>query len=220
MKRLITINKNRKRGIHKTKRDAQLHIAEWIYPSIGLKAWSKYILISLRRKPLSSHKIALGFSFGVFVSFTPYMGLHGLVAIALARLFKASIAASIIGTIVGNPWTFPLIWAWSAKLGNFILYDRHIPHKPLNLNSLSFDKVYDNFSMYWDVYLYPMTVGGIPTGILAALAFYFILKYQIDKYRQIRAALLQKRQSELRARKLKNITDKIINTVEDILERK
>jgi uncharacterized protein (DUF2062 family) len=212
MKRLFTVKKDRKRGIHKTKRDFQLHIAEWIYPSIGLKAWWKYLMLSLKRKPLSSHKIALGFAFGAFASFTPYMGFHGLISVILAKLFKASLAAALIGTIVGNPWTFPFIWAWSAELGNFILHEKMIQHKPINFDHLSLDTVMNNFEMYWDNYIYPMTIGGVPTGILAALAFYFIIKYQIDKYRQVRAALLHKRRVELRAKKIQAIKDKILPT--------
>jgi uncharacterized protein (DUF2062 family) len=216
LRELWKIKKNRKRGIHKNKRDFQLRIAEWIYPSIGLKAWAKYLALYLKRKPLSSHKIALGFAFGTFVSFTPFMGLHGFVAIILAYLFKASIPASILGTIVGNPWTFPLIWVWSLNFGNFIMHGTQATHDVSSF-TFSLENIISEFAFYWEHFLFPMTIGGVPTGILAGLVAYLTLKYQIDKFRKIRKALLHNRKVELRAKKIqkiKDLKDKIVNKKE------
>ncbi|HAG52542.1 MAG TPA: hypothetical protein DCL21_02025 [Alphaproteobacteria bacterium] len=213
---IFVIKKTRKRGIHKSKRDFQLKIAEWIYPSIGIIPWVKYLALSLKRKPLSSHKIALGFAFGALVSFTPYMGLHGLLAILLAYMFSASIVSAIIGTIIGNPWTFPLIWAWSLNLGNFILGNGS-SQSTANIK-FDFSHLIEDLAYYWEHFLYPMTVGGIPTGIIASIVFYFVLKYQIDKFREIRKAILHKRKVELRAKKFKQIKDKFLSTTEDMSE--
>lgn len=169
------------------------------------------MVISLRRKPFSSHSIALGFAFGTFVSFTPFMGFHGLFAVILAKLFRVSIATAVIGTIVGNPWTFPLIWAWTNRLGHFILHAKAIPNEPIDLTGFSFTGLFENFSHYWDSFILPMIIGGIPTGLIFALISYFILKYQIDKYRQVRAAIIHKRKVERRARHIKNIKDKVLH---------
>ena len=206
MKRLFKINKDRKRGIHRNNRDAQLKIAEWIYPSIGVKAWVKYTLLSLKRKDLSSHKIALGFAIGAFVSFTPFLGLHGLIAIAIAYFLGASIVTSLIGTLVGNPWTFPLIWAWCLSLGNFFLH-RSTDHYTETVMKFNLHSFLENTAMYWDKYILPMCTGGIPTGILVGLFFYFFLKYQIDKFRSIRKAMLHKRSIERRTLKIKSLRD-------------
>ena len=35
---------------------------------------------------------------------------HILLAMLLALLIRGNLIASGIGTVVGNPWTFPLIW--------------------------------------------------------------------------------------------------------------
>lgn len=211
LRHLFTIPKNRKRGIHFKKRDVQLHIAEWIYPSIGLKAWWKYLILSLKRKPFSSHNIALGFAFGAFTSFTPYMGLHSLIAAIFAKLFKASITTAIIGTAVGNPWTFPIIWAWTNRLGHFILHDKVLPNEPLDLTGFSFTHLFENFDSYWHNLIWPMTIGGICTGLLFALVCYFALKYQIDKYRQVRAALINKRKQERRAKRIQDLKNKVLH---------
>lgn len=202
-------NKFRKRGIHTKKRTLQLKIAEFLYPSMGFKAWWKYTFTSLKRKPFSSHKLALGFSFGVFISFTPFIGLHGFLCIIFAKLLKASIPAALLGSFVGNPWTFPLIWAWSDRLGHFILHDKIIGQSPIAISNFSLHGLVNNFADYWHALIYPMLVGGTPTGIVFGVIAYIIIKYQIDKYRQIRAAIIHKKKVERRLKNINKIKDKI-----------
>ena len=69
---------------------------------------------------LSSDKssIAKGFATGVAISFTPFVGAHTLLALALAQFTRQNKTAALLGTLLGNPWTFPLIWYldWQAGL--------------------------------------------------------------------------------------------------------
>jgi uncharacterized protein (DUF2062 family) len=61
--------------------------------------------------------IALGFAARAFVSFTPFIGVHFILAGLLAFALRASILASAIGTVVGNPVSFPFIWLAAYNLG-------------------------------------------------------------------------------------------------------
>lgn len=202
IKKYFYLNKNRKRGVHKTKRSLKMNIKEFFYPSIGFKAWVRYIFLSLNRKQASSHSLALGLALGVFVSFTPFLGFHSVLAMLLAYFLSASLISSVVGTLIGNPWTFPLIWHWSLKIGNLILYQQHPPSMKLH-GGIKLYISSENFMHYWENYIYPMTIGGIPLGLITAIFIYFILKYQIDKYRAIRKAILAKRKAEIRAKKIK-----------------
>jgi len=207
MKSFFKLNQKRKRGIHRTKRSLKMNVKEFFYPSIGVRAWVKYIFLALNRKPLSSHKIALGFAVGVFVSFTPYLGLHGLLAILISSVLSASIFAALMGTLIGNPWTFPLFFRWSSKLGHLILYQECVPIK-LNANLEGGLKAYfsfENMLHYWKDILYPMTIGGIPLGIAFGFVFYFIIKCHIDKYRAIRVARMEKARAKIRAQRIQKI---------------
>jgi len=65
--------------------------------------------------------IASGFACGVFASFTPFLGLHFLVAGALALIVRGNIIASAIGTFFGNPWSFVPIWLASYEIGFSLL---------------------------------------------------------------------------------------------------
>jgi hypothetical protein len=47
---------------------------------------------------------------GVGISFTPLPGTHFLQAAFFSWLLRGNIPASMIATLAGNPWTFPLMW--------------------------------------------------------------------------------------------------------------
>lgn len=86
-----------------------LKVQNLIWPKMGLsRAW-RYLVHRMARLSASPHAIALGFAAGAFVSFTPFIGFHFILAGLLAFSLRASIIASAIGTVVGNPVTFPFI---------------------------------------------------------------------------------------------------------------
>lgn len=90
---------------------------EFLWPSMGWKRTYKYVKCRLVRLSDTTHKIALGLAFGVSVSFTPILGTHFIQAGLMAYLFRANLLAAIIGTFIGNPWTFPFIWWASIEFG-------------------------------------------------------------------------------------------------------
>ena len=83
----------------------------------------KYILLNLKRMKGSSHEIAIGLACGISVSFTPFLGLHALLAMTFAWILRGSMAAALIGTLFGNPWTFPIIWYSSYEIGKLFILD-------------------------------------------------------------------------------------------------
>ena len=198
------IKKNRKRGIHKSKRSLRSKITEWFYPSIGIRAWCKYMALYLKRQPLTSHKLSLGFAIGIFVSFTPYVGFQGLIAIILCYTFSASLLATFIGSMVGNPWTFPFIWLWIRNFGNFILH-RDPTVGSMHHVEFTISAIINNLEFYWCEFIFPMSVGGIPTGIFVATVAYFVIKYQIDHFRNFRKNLLAKRKQEIKNKRKQDI---------------
>ena len=52
----------------------------------------------------SPNELAMGLASGLSISFTPFIGLHSLLAILFSWVIGGSMAASIIGTFFGNPW--------------------------------------------------------------------------------------------------------------------
>ena len=66
-------------------------------------------------------KIALGLAVGVFISCTPFYGLHTLMAIGAAFALRINKLSTITGAWLNLPWFAPFIYAISLKVGEFIL---------------------------------------------------------------------------------------------------
>ena len=156
------------------------------------------------RLTASPHSIAAGVAAGVFASFTPFMGLHFIIAFLVAYLIAGNFIAAALGTFVGNPLTFPLIWAATYATGRFILSGAtHAGAAPAMQEKLAGDAVFDRGLMgavehvagLWDPLLKPMTVGGIPLGILAAIFFYLLTRQLTIGFRHARQRRLAERRS-------------------------
>lgn len=139
--------------------------------------------------PGTPHSIAIGVACGASVSFTPFMGLHFLLAALLAWALRGNMLASAIGTAVGNPWSFPFIWVTIYWIGRAVLGtgDAELP------SELSIQHFLDHPV---DVFL-PMMVGGIPLAIVMWIVFYFltyrlVVSFQSHRHRR-RARKMAKR---------------------------
>ncbi len=82
----------------------------------------KYISLSIKRIKGTPQALSLGLATGIAISFTPFIGLHALLAIFISFIIGGSMAAALIGTLFGNPWTFPFIWYLTFEIGQFINY--------------------------------------------------------------------------------------------------
>lgn len=75
----------------------------------------------------TSRNIALGLAIGAGISFSPLMFTHFIQAAIIALIMRANIPAALIGTALGNPWTFPFIWWASLYLGSTIFNALGVP---------------------------------------------------------------------------------------------
>ncbi len=73
--------------------------------------------VRLRGTP---QQISLGLSLGIMVGMTPFLGAHTLIAVFLASLLKWSKITATIGVMITNPFTAPLIYPVTYKLGNMV----------------------------------------------------------------------------------------------------
>lgn len=158
-----------------------------VWPRSGWRRSGAYVAHRLRRLPGTPYRIAAGFASGAAVSFTPFIGLHFVLAALLAVAVRGNVIAAAIGTVVGNPWTFPLIWLWSYSLGRWALGGGHsLKVLPENI---SFQHIVDHpFEI-----LLPMVVGGIPTAIVAWFVFFWPLQRTVAEYQKARRRRLRKR---------------------------
>lgn len=185
--------KQRKRGRHSKKRTQwHHHMSEYLWPSLGGRAFLRLTEIRMKRAKGSAYSIVMGLAIGVFVSFTPYIGLHSAIGLLLCLLLRSNIVMMIIGTLAGNPWTFPLIWVTTLELGNLML-GRTGTEAYSMPETFSLSEITANITFYFDAYLLPMTLSGVPLGIIAGAITFFIIYENIILYRKARSAYLKER---------------------------
>ena len=106
----------------KKKKKVIISIYSFIKIFFAFSRTKKYISLSIKRIKGTPQALSLGLATGIAVSFTPFIGLHSLLAIFISWVVGGSMAAALIGTLFGNPWTFPFIWYLTFEIGQFINY--------------------------------------------------------------------------------------------------
>lgn len=184
------------RGRHRNSRlHALHHLQEYMWPSMGLKRWVRWLFFKIIRHGKTSHALALGFAFGTFASFTPFIGFHMALTLLLCWIFRASYVAGALGTLVGNPWTATPIWYSTYKVGHWILGSDKVRRLP---ESISLEHLWNNLQFYVENYFVPMTIGGLVLGVLAGLAFYYPLRFHIERWRKERRERLHAKAEQLK----------------------
>ena len=186
------------------RRDKSLTFArvkEFIVPKKGWRRAIDYFMYRVKRLPDTPHKISMGLAIGVFSSFTPFFGLHFVVAGLLGYLLKGNIIAAVFGTFFGNPITWPFIASFSVNLGQIILGQK----------VTSFEAFFENFVVAaeaswqgmktifgygesdWElVYSFikelflPYFIGGFVLGLATAVVSYFVFRPIIYAYKVAR----------------------------------
>ena len=167
-------------------------LKEVLWPRAGFRRSMRYVAHRLGRLPGTPYRIAAGFACGAAISFTPFIGFHILLAMLLALSIRGNLIASGIGTVVGNPWTFPLIWFWAYTFGHWLLGLEGSGDLP---DQMTFLYIRDHPMQV----LWPMTVGGIPTAIMAWMVFFLPMRRLVEEYQRarrwrIRRMVLRRRQ--------------------------
>lgn len=182
----------------------------FLWPDRGFaRAW-RYMKRRLERLNDTPEKVALGFSCGAFTSFTPLFGLHFLFAALLAYIMRGNIVASLIGTIVGNPLTFPFIAAGAMSTGNYLLGDLHksandgagIMDRFLEIGhafwealkgtfgfgsgATNWGELWHQFDLFFDQVMIPYIVGGAFWGLIVAIVLYFVMVPVVRAYQRRR----------------------------------
>ncbi len=151
-------------------------IMSFLWPSIGWGRLFKYIQLRLIRLKGSTRSIATGFAFGASISFTPLPGSHIISAALFSILTRGNILASLVGTLVGTPWTFPIMWWGAYKTGDlaFRLFGAKIIEMP---KDLTWAFLIDEITNHPMDLMVPWITGGF---ILMAISWpiFYILSYR------------------------------------------
>lgn len=162
-------------------------VKQILWPRKGFSRLYTYLVQRLLRMPGSAYSLASGFACGVAVSFTPLVGFHLLLACGLAYFIRGNVGTALLGTIFGNPWTFPLIFVLLHAIGERLIH--YFGLFSLLMTPEAGD-VYGQFM----VYFVPMAIGGVLMFIVSWVTSFLICYWGIVSWRKHRMKKKQKKQ--------------------------
>lgn len=115
--------------------------------------------------------LAIGLAWGVSVSMTPVLGFHLIICYLGTWVMRGNIVAATVGTVIGNPWTFPFFFFLDYKVGTLLFF------KPLDEFDFNLNFFIDNFEKLF----LPTLLGSIPIAIIAWFITYIFSKKLLNK---------------------------------------
>lgn len=194
-----------------------------IWPQGGWGRAFNYVSHRVRRLPDSPRRISRGIFVGVFTTFTPFYGIHFVIAAVFARLFNGNIIAALMGTFFGNPLTYVPIGIICLKTGHFILGtefqdDMNIGQRfagagrDLRDNFMAaFTKAeadWTRLAGFHDEIFIPYLVGGLVPGMISAVICYYLSLPLITAYQNRRRGRIKAKLAELRAKQNMKLAEK------------
>ena len=138
-------------------------------------------------------RTALAFSIGVFIAFSPLLGLHTILATSVAFLFRFNKVAIYAGTFINNPFLtlVPIIIA-SYATGAFLL-GRPLRISPegvellTNPQPLTASYYRKLFRESWQI-VWPFTLGSMVLSVVCSLLAYPVTLWLLRARRRRKAA--------------------------------
>lgn len=128
----------------------------------------------------SPTRVALAFALGVFVSFSPFLGIHTGISLGLAFLFRLNRVAILIGTWVNNPWTIAPVYTAGTLLGCAILGVKTAGLGAVDW-SLHGRAFYEALLAGFRPFVVPFLVGNLLLAAAAGVVTYFVLRHVLER---------------------------------------
>lgn len=200
-------------------------VVDFFYPRGGWSRAAQYVKHRVRRLPDTPEKISRGIAAGVFTTFTPFYGMHFIVAAIIASVLRGNILAALLATFFGNPLTYIPIGIASLGTGYWLL------DRPFNTNLFgigsdadpdyctlgcrfgnAFSDITHNFraiftaetadwhgliEFHHEVF-FPYLVGGIIPGLICGAIAYYLSVPLITAYQNRRRKALRAKLDQLK----------------------
>ncbi len=191
---------------------------EVLWPRGGWGRAARYVQHRLHRLPDPPERIARGIFAGVFTTFTPFYGLHFIVAASLAFIMRGNIVAALLATFFGNPLTYLPIGVIAMKTGYWMLGMNKDPSLHGSLGQKFAEAGADfwnnilsifngarpdwhGLSIFYHEVFFPYMIGGLLPGIIAGLIAYYLSVPVIRVYQSHRQGTLKAKLAALKKKK-------------------
>jgi len=126
------------------------------------------------------HKLALASAIGVFIAFSPWLGLHIVSGFFFAWIFRVSKFVVLSVMFVNNPWTMVPIYAFNLWFG-VRLTGSEIIIPEIAWSEIGFRELFTILKPL----LWPFVIGSLVAGAVAGVLAYFFFHWAVTHYRKI-----------------------------------
>ena len=140
-------------------------------------------------------RTAGAFALGVFLGFSPFLGLHTIVGIALAFILSLNRVAVLLGVYSNLPWIMAPYYAFTTMAGAAILRTNPRPDLQERLTetfqlSIRTPEFWHQVAHLLRPLLWPYTIGStLGAALLAAIAYRVALEFVVRRRRHHAAHL-------------------------------
>lgn len=166
-------------------------LREFFWPRKGFTRPARYLAKRILRLSASPHAVAAGVAAGTFSAFTPLLGFHVILALALAYLMAGNLLAAALATTIANPLTIPLIALATFRVGEAVLGMKSA--EMVTAAELFHRLEHLELSELWQPVLKPMLAGAGLLGIAAAALAYGVTRLAVRSFKARRHARLLER---------------------------
>ncbi len=160
-------------------------------PGGWLRRWDlRNTLREILRLDDEPWRIAGGLGVGVFIAFSPYYGVHTVLAVLAAFLFRLNVAATLLGAWLVIPPAIPVVMAFSLRVG-WVLVGRPVRGHPI-AKGASAIALWGRLAPH----VWPLVVGATVVGLGAALVAYVVTYQAVLRVRAARAGAAQVSESK------------------------
>jgi uncharacterized protein len=139
-------------------------------------------------------RVALAFALGVFIAFSPLIGIHTLIAIGLAVAFRLNRVVIVAGAWTNNPWTIAPMFTAGTLVGCALL-----GVSPTSLAAVDWGlhgrAFYQSFVAGFSPLVAPFVVGNLVLGAVVAIVVFGVLRAVLVRRRRDGAAVSPSPQS-------------------------
>ena len=114
--------------------------------------------------------MAIAFAIGVFIGMSPLLGIHTILGLLAAWLFRLNRLITLVGVFVTNPWTIVPIYSFGTWVGaKLIGLDNLLP--VIDWSHITLIGLFKEFRPL----LLPFLIGNTVIGIVSAVVSYILI---------------------------------------------
>ena len=131
------------------------------------------LILSIKESPV---RLSISFAIGVFIGMSPFLGIHTVLGIICAYLFRLNKFVTIVGVYITNPWTIIPIYTFSTWVGAKLLGMKKVMPS-IEWKALTLTKAITELGPL----LKPFVVGTLFTGLFSSIISYVIVYHLVRK---------------------------------------